>query len=238
MDRLQTGDVLLFHNTSPWYNVLIEKITNSPLCHSGLVIRDPWFTKEPLKGLYVLQSTYNDIPDAEDNKVKFGVQITKLEDCCKQYEWTKVRSLVGIDRNSEEFKKKFAEIHKQVHDVPYDLTIKYWLIAGLNHLKWTDHIVKRHIDCFWCSALVAYVYTQMGWFSEDTDWSELAPSDLAVKKPTGNLFLSEEWELNINNDRVFDIGEVHLTTEDFDTSTLPLKNSTSEDEEPESPILD
>ena len=144
MDSLETGDILLFHNTKPWYNVLIEKVTRSPLCHSGLIIKDPWFTEKPLKGLYVLQSTFNGIPDSEDGKIKLGVQITALSDCVKDYEWIKVRSLYGVDRESKEFKDKFAEIHNNVHDVPYDFNLKNWLIAEFHHLGISKAVVKIH----------------------------------------------------------------------------------------------
>ena len=78
MDGLNTGDIILFHTEDHWYNRLIEKVTRSPLCHSSVILRDPWCTESPLKGLYVIPSTYDGRKDVEDNQVKKYTMINWL----------------------------------------------------------------------------------------------------------------------------------------------------------------
>ena len=54
-----TGDIILFHGAvcgrgncgSHFLSCLIETCTRSSFSHCGVVIKDPTFTPEPLKGL-------------------------------------------------------------------------------------------------------------------------------------------------------------------------------------------
>ena len=39
--------------------------------------------------------------------------------------------------------------------------------------------VPKHVNDFWCSALVAFMYVKMGCFAEDLDWSDKTPAFLA-----------------------------------------------------------
>ena len=50
------------------------------------------------------------------------------------------------------------------------------------HLGLSKEMVKRHTNRFWCSALVAFIYTELGLIDSNTDWSNMAPSDLANNK--------------------------------------------------------
>ena len=70
-NRLNTGDILLFHwntkcNTSlncclSFYGKLISCFTKSRYTHSAIVIRDPpW--RQDLKGLYILESSLETFP--------------------------------------------------------------------------------------------------------------------------------------------------------------------------------
>ena len=81
-DHLRTGDILLF-NEHP-NNILFSFIdscircaTNSPYSHAGIVIVDPEWAP---KGTYVWDSSYHVHPDPQDQKIKFGIALVKLED--------------------------------------------------------------------------------------------------------------------------------------------------------------
>ena len=83
----------------------------------------------------------------------------------------------------DNFNKNMASAHEKVHNVPYDLNLNNWLIAGLYHLGVSNDMVERHTDKFWCSALVTYLYVQLGLISGETwDWSNMSPSDIADTK--------------------------------------------------------
>ena len=220
MDKLQTGDIILFHTADHWYNRLIEKVTRSPLCHSAIILKDPWCTERPLQGLYVIQSTYDGRKDVEDNKIKLGVQVTRLVDVLKDYDWAEIRTISGIEWNKEN-KNKLTAINAKVHDIPYDFGPKHWLMAAFNHLNLITGTVERHTDSMWCSALCAYIYTEMGWLPSDTNWSELAPSDLATIEVNTPFTLSEPWKLEINE---ADIGNAE------ERESLLYQNEDSEEE--------
>lgn len=82
---LETGDILLFHG-SGWLDWLIQLFGHSYYCHVAIVLKDPTFIKDSngngLTGLYVMESGFEGIGDAED-KIKLGVQIGKFEDVIK-----------------------------------------------------------------------------------------------------------------------------------------------------------
>ena len=181
IDTLNTGDILLFTSSDHWYDWVVKKFTFSPYSHSAMVLKDPTYIKSDLSGTYLIQSDSSVKEDVEDHKHKFGVQIVPIDDIFNSgYDIVYVRRL-NTERN-EEFNKKLQEIHKTVHNVPYDLNLFNWWTAGMYHLGLSKEMVKRHTNRFWCSALVAFIYTELGLIDSNTDWSNMAPSDLANSK--------------------------------------------------------
>ena len=85
INTLNTGDLLLF--TSPSYiGMFIDYFTGSKYSHCGIIIKDPDFGPNEMKGVYILESTGLDHKkESEDNEIKFGVQLRKLEDTYKDY---------------------------------------------------------------------------------------------------------------------------------------------------------
>ena len=84
----ETGDIILFEHkktNKSWkdyfYDILdgiIKGVTKSKYNHIGIVIKNPpWDDK--LKGLYFLESNTEPIPDAQDHRYKFGVQLIPLD---------------------------------------------------------------------------------------------------------------------------------------------------------------
>ena len=49
-----------------------------------------------------------------------------------------------------------------------------WLLATLRL-----DISPQKTDRFWCSAFVSYIFTQLGWLEDNTDWSIIRPCDLS-----------------------------------------------------------
>ena len=182
LQDLQTGDILLFDSSDHWYDWLVKKWTTSYYSHSAMVLRNPSFLPEDKReGLYIIQSDKPDKIDIEDNKHKFGVQIVPIDDIFDSgYDKVFVRRLTTT--RDENFDNLLSEVHKKVHDIPYDLNFKNWWIAGMYHIGLSKNMVKRHVNSFWCSALVCYLYRELQLIDQTIDWSNMAPSDLADDK--------------------------------------------------------
>ena len=180
MENLKTGDLILFSNnsnTSYWRYLsdIIKYFTHSDYTHIAMVLKDPTFIREDLKGLYIWESSWEGVPDSENHELKMGVQIQPLNEILNKYkdETIVVRK---INCPSETFNDNtMREIHEVVHDKPYDIYPKDWMNALFK--KDTD---PQKTSRFWCSALVGYIYTKAGILNESTDWSILTPGDYSL----------------------------------------------------------
>ena len=63
----QTGDILLY-NSNYWYSRLIEWGSGSQFSHISIILRDPTYINKDLKGLYILEYSYEDINDSNTGK--------------------------------------------------------------------------------------------------------------------------------------------------------------------------
>jgi len=201
--KLKTGDLLLFDNKGGGimgiFSSLIKKITKSDISHIAMVLKDPDFIDPPLKGIYVWESNYEGKPDPQDGTIKFGVQITPIEEILDYYRKNKSQVFVRriICYPSIFSKNNLEDIHKVVYDKVYDITISDWIEA----IERKDKKPQK-TDRFWCSALVGYIYTKCGLLSPNTDWSILRPSDFTTKYSSNleflnNACLDNEQQLNI-----------------------------------------
>ena len=185
-DSLQTGDIVLFsnknHDIQSYISSLIKYFTSSQYNHIGMIVRDPDFTENPLKGIYIWQSSFEPTPDPQDGKIKIGVQLTKLEQCFKN-EGNVVNIVRRVNCPKEFFSKdNLKEVHKVVYDKPYDFHPEDWIGALIK-----KDPEPQKTDRFWCSALVGYIYTKCGLLDEKTNWSILRPSDFALASENLNF---------------------------------------------------
>ena len=204
--QFRTGDMLLFHHEQDYngcfncffscFTGLIELFTQSKYSHAAIIIRDPDFTDPPLKGLYVLESSFETFPDAEDNKYKLGVELEEFDkviSAAKPDETIYWRRLNCV--RDENFYKILNETHSIVHNKPYDLFPPDWFNALIHNKYATD---GQTINRFWCSALVAYVYVQWGFLPQTTQWTYVTPKMLGSEMPDkyklkySNCFLEKE----------------------------------------------
>jgi len=180
MHTFDTGDLLLFHKARGLhiFGSLIQWATDSPFSHIGMVIRDPTFIHPALTGAFLWQSTRTTVPDAASGKHVFGVQLTPLHECLKanpDYQFSSRSVLRGRGLFSPH---KLADIFERTYSKPYDIVPRDWLHA-LVHTE----AVPPTPDRFWCSALVAYILTQLGGLPPDTDWGLIRPVDLSSSAP-------------------------------------------------------
>jgi len=175
MDNLGTFDLILCHGSDYWFSDLVEFMTRSRFSHCGIVLRDPVEIDPQLKGLYLLESGEESFPDAENHVKKVGVQITDFNKWIKGYKGHIYVRKFHTDLNRSELEKKMAEIHHIIHDKPYDMwpgdLVKVWLKLDVGDNQRTND--------FFCSALVSYVYSQLGILPSSTKWDLIDPEYLA-----------------------------------------------------------
>ena len=92
---IKTGDILLFHHKNDFHSLkstffsiftdLIMWATRSKYSHCAIVIRDPKFNGKVKKGLYVLESSYENFEDAEDGELKLGCELEEFDKVMNAY---------------------------------------------------------------------------------------------------------------------------------------------------------
>ena len=184
MESLKTGDILLCRGDSgdDMIDTIIEDFTHSPYIHVGLVIKDPWWLN--IKGTFVYQANRgpNSYPDVINPKVNKGVTLNNLGDFLNGRKYVEVRSLSSVKWN-ESSKKIFSDLFNETHNKPYDMKICEWICVGISSFFkcrcFSNSIIPRETDTFWCSSLVAYIYSKMGWINDEINWSSQTPDDLS-----------------------------------------------------------
>ena len=200
LDDLQTGDIILVSNSDAGiFNYFIDMIkysTHSNYVHIGMIVKNPEFTDKPLKGTYVWESSYEGTSDPQDGKIKFGVQLTDIEDMIDNYGDAKY-FIRRLKDNTIFTNDKLKEIHNLVYDVPYDINVLDWIMAFFK-----KDITPQKISRLWCSALMGYIFTYLDVLNQKTDWSILYPCDFALdgenlNYSTENKLIEEEFLLLI-----------------------------------------
>jgi hypothetical protein len=180
-----TGDMLLFRGNQV-FSKLLECFGRSKYSHVGMILRNPRFLRPDLEdGLYLLESSSNDIPEAEEHSYHLGVQIHRLEDVLSSYpEGSVFIRHVSCVRN-EAFYDTLRAIHKDIHHKPYDLNPADWIRAEWNLIHpLMVHSAYQKTDAFWCSALLCYVYGRLDLLEAEMDWSLIAPREFSAEEGT------------------------------------------------------
>ena len=181
MDKLKTGDLLLFnyqsHGAMGWFTKMIKWGSHSNYTHTAMVLKDPTFIHPSLKGTYVWESSWEGTPDPQDGKTKLGVQITPISELINAYKGTNGHCYYrSIECSKDHFSEEnLRAVHEVVYNKPYDICPVDWVEAFLK-----KDLNPQKTSRFWCSALVGYIYTKCGILDSNTDWSILAPNDLSL----------------------------------------------------------
>ena len=184
--NLRTGDVIIFSSSySGIYGLLdyvLKYFTNSSYTHVGFIVKEHklGYKKLDPNCTYLWESGYEGTPDPTDNKVKYGVQLTKLENVLQNFKNGNIY-VRKLNCSNEECARIFnfktmEPIQHTVYGKPYDYNIFDWLLA----IDRFDTKPQK-TDRFWCSAFVAYIYTKCGILSKNTDWSIIRPSDFSLE---------------------------------------------------------
>ena len=176
IEQCQTGDLLLYSSKS-WYSYFIEVLGWSKYSHVSMIIKDPIWINPNMTGIYIFESGGEDknINDVIKDKNIFGVQLIKLEDGLKEYMNGTNGYIYYIKNNFERTDSFYDKLKKIIIDndgKPYDLHLIDWIGARFN-LK----IIKRENIRFFCSALIAYTFTNINFLLENTNWTIVSPKE-------------------------------------------------------------
>ena len=182
--KFKTGDLLLFSHKDncktccnclfTCFTDIIKCCTNSEYSHSAIIIENPRWRPD-LKGYFVLQSSYETFPDVEDHELKLGAELVSLEELFDNYEgkiyWRRISCV-----RDDQFYENLMIAHSAVHNRPYDVVPLDWFEAATHfYTKDREQLKTR----FWCSALVSYIYVELGLFDNDIPWSMISPQMLS-----------------------------------------------------------
>tara|TARA_B100000401_G_scaffold418263_1_gene341977 strand:+ start:48 stop:638 length:591 start_codon:yes stop_codon:yes gene_type:complete len=173
IDELETGDIILFSGNY-FLSYIVEYFTKSIYSHVGVVLKNPNLGDAKFKGIYLLESGFENTPDPENHRIKKGVQIINLEDKIKNYRGRIYVRKLHCTRDKK-FYEKIIEIHSTVHNIPYDL----------NPIDWIKGYFKIDIgntqkeNTYWCSALVSFVYVELGFLNKNIPWTLISPKELS-----------------------------------------------------------
>jgi len=180
--ELDTGDIILYQ-TSFWYSRLIEYFTCSPYSHISIILKNPtWLDPSLTDEYYLFESGGEVFRDAIHDKKVFGVQIISFNKVLDEYKNKNYGHLyyrkLKTEISKDEIQNKIKEIYTKIQGKPYDIDPYDWLEAYKDLKKPLDKIVGyEKTNTFWCSALVAYVYSLLGFLDKNIPWTIISPSD-------------------------------------------------------------
>lgn len=179
LNELNTGDIVLFKGKSILSKTL-EYFGKSAYSHVGIILKNPKFLNEELDdGYYILESTFDGVPDSENHNIKVGVQIHDFENTLRESPENSVYIRKVHCKRDDKFYETFSEIHKKIHNTPYDLRLKDWCDALIDlDYPLTKITSENDTNQFWCSAMVSYVLNRLG-IIDNLPFSIIAPRDFS-----------------------------------------------------------
>jgi hypothetical protein len=189
MDFLQSGDIILFKGHT-FVSYILEYFGRSPYSHVGMIVRNPSYLNKDLEdGIYLLESGWNAIPDAETGAVKVGVQIHFLADILAECAANSVFVRKVECKRDAAFYETLQTVHRDIQNKPYDLNPWDWLMGLYSlHRPLPLEPAYQQIDRFWCSALLAYIFEKLG-LIEPVNWSLVGPREFGDVSTTQLQFL-------------------------------------------------
>ena len=196
--NLKTGDILLFDERPTMccmaaLDCLIKGCTRSKYSHCALVVVNPAFAPQ-CRGTFVWESSWHGTKDPQDNKVKFGVQLTPIELYIDNYPGavTVYKRQPLMKKTRQMFSDEALKaIHEKVYLHGYDTRAKDWCSALFKKR------IQRQTDVFTCSAFVSFVLTELGILDAETPWTILSAAELSSGAKTSLV----EWRFLYGDDQ-------------------------------------
>lgn len=170
----ETGDIILFYGSS-WISSIIQFMTGCKYSHIAMVLKDPTYICEDMKGLYIIEANYpTNKSNSNVRKIFNGVQITPFHDIFQRNE-TIYWEQLDCERDLE-FYQKIKDVHSKIHHLPYDINPIDWIKSEVFILSGKQIGIVKNDDTFFCSALIGYLYNKLGFMDNDIDWTIIAPN--------------------------------------------------------------
>lgn len=191
IDNFQTGDIILFSGTY-FVSDVMEIVIHDKWSHIGIVIKNPdfLFNTQIKNGIYMYESDGVELEDVDTNEKLFGVQLVDLKEKINKYKGTVCYRKLNWNKQSEEIHQVLKVIYNTAFHKAYDWNVidllcplVYKKMGFLSRILFGD---VRRTDKFFCSALVAYIYTQLGLMKKDTKWDTIYPKFFATIKELEN----------------------------------------------------
>ena len=177
VDESLTGDLILFNSRNTWYSPIIEYFTRSKFSHIGMVVKGVKVDGQSVD-MCMLESGREPYPDTIDERYVFGVRASPLSKVFEDYEpgrdgYIYYRQLT-CHRNAD-FYERVGAIINNVYGDSYDLLPQDWLRSAFGG----DIGATQRTSSFWCSALIAYVYDELGFVDRETPWTLIQPTQFS-----------------------------------------------------------
>lgn len=174
-NRLNTGDIILFHGNSAFDGVT-DYLECNPWAHVGMIIRGK------NNKTYLWESTLkSNVKDVIDHETKGGPQLVLLKDrltndvAIKNHSGWALRQLQVSDTKRAFFDEALKEIIHIEHEKDIPGAVDVFLEVALGrYLK-----IKTHEKKIICSELMVLTYMQMGLVSKHTVPNGYEPKDFS-----------------------------------------------------------
>lgn len=160
-------DIVLFRGKY-FASKFIELFTWSRFSHVGIILKDPTYIDPKLIGTFLLESGQECVKDAENNEIKFGVQITRWDEIYENYDgeiWK--RSFIP----NKDCTKRLKIIHSIIHNKPYDTNIDDLLRLEIGEI-WGN---CKRTNSFVCSSLISFILVCFDCLDHNTSWDIITP---------------------------------------------------------------
>ena len=164
-------DIVLFRGEGYWFSYLVEWVTWSRFSHVGIILKDPIYIDPSLTGTFLLESGSEAMKDAEDCKLKFGVQITRWEPIFEGYTGEIWKRSVKPYDDKANIQDRLAQVHNVIHNKPYDTKV-FDLVRIELEKQWGN---CQRENSFVCSSLISFVMVALNLLDKTTSWDLVKP---------------------------------------------------------------
>jgi hypothetical protein len=174
-----TNFTILIFSGADWFpSRLIEWLTWCKYSHVAMLLEDPIYIQQSLRGKYMLESGEEPTPNVVTGKKKLGTQLQWWDWILLSYPGRvyarSFRWLVPV--KSAHLDKQLAQAWNDTRTASYDLDLIDFLEAELHTVLRDKGQITRE---FICSAYITFILTRMGALPEKTPWDTFSPNDFA-----------------------------------------------------------
>lgn len=168
-------DILLFHGTDFFPSWLIEMVTGSRYSHVAIILDNPTYIQQSLKGVFMLESGEEPTPNAATGHVKWGVQLQWWDWILQSYPGQVYKRSLHWNVNPDDnINDKLLDAWEISKHAPYDLNVVDLLEAEFNMVFDRRGQITSE---FVCSAYLTFILSKIGALPSSVQWDSFSPSN-------------------------------------------------------------